>query len=221
MLLVHPHEPTPRSTDVTLPQDRRRRLDHRARRHRRPRRRQRRRPGRERLVDRHDASRSRPRGGHELTTAQLQSIASKLGVTTTQLQAAIAANRPARPTGARTDRRDGMATELATALGADATKVASILEANRPARPSAPPSSSTQRPAKPDDSALVTALASGLNLEQSAVQVALAKVQAAHQAEHEARDAARYAALAKTLGVDAAKVKAAFEAVRPAPPAGR
>jgi hypothetical protein len=162
-----------------------------------------------------------PRGGHELTAAQLQSIASKLGVTTTQLQAAIAANRPARPTGARTDRRDGMATELATALGADATKVASILEANRPARPSAPPSSSTQRPAKPDDSALVTALASGLNLEQSAVEAALAKVQAAHQAEHEARDAARYAVLAKTLGVDAAKVKGAFEAVRPAPPAGR
>jgi hypothetical protein len=131
-------------------------------------------------------------------------------VTTTQLQAAIAANRPARPTGARTDRGDGLASEFATALGADATKVASILEANRPARPTTPPSSSTQRPAKPDDSALVTALATGLNLDQAAVEAALAKLQAAHQADHEARDAARFTAVAKTLGVDAAKVQAAF-----------
>jgi hypothetical protein len=162
-----------------------------------------------------------PRGGHELTTAQLQSIASKLGVTTTQLQAAIAANRPARPSGTRPDRGDGMAAELAAALGADAAKVAAILEANRPPRPSTPPSSTTQRPAKPDESALIAALASGLNLDQSAVKAALAKVQAAHQAEHAARDSARYAAVAKTLGVDTDAVKAAFEAVRPAMPAVR
>jgi hypothetical protein len=162
-----------------------------------------------------------PRGGHELTSAQLQSIASRLGVTTTQLQAAIAANRPARPSGTRPDRGDGMAAELAAALGADAAKVAAILEANRPARPSAPPSSTTQRPAKPDESALIAALASGLNLDQSAVKAALAKVQAAHQAEHAARDNARYAALAKTLCVDTDAVKAAFEAVRPAKPAVR
>jgi len=162
-----------------------------------------------------------PRGGRELTSAELQSIASKLGVTTTKLQAALAANRPARPSGARTDRRDDMAAELATALGADATKVAAILEANRPARPSTPPSPSAARPAKPDDSALIAALASGLNLEPSAVKAALAKVQAAHQAKHEARDNARYAALAKTLGVETAPVKSALEAVLPARPARR
>jgi hypothetical protein len=80
---------------------------------------------------------------------------------------------------------------------------------------------STQRPATPDDSALVTALATGLNLDQTAVEAALAKVQAAHQADPEARETARFTALAKTLGVDAAKVQAAFEAVRPARPAGR
>jgi hypothetical protein len=154
-------------------------------------------------------------GGHELTSAQLQSIASKLGVTTTRLQAAIAANRPARPTGARRDRGDGMAADLPTALGADATKVAAILEANRPARP-ATSSSSTQRPAKPDNSALIAALATGLNLDQSAVTAAFAKLESARQADHEARDAARYTALAKTLGIDADAVKAAFEAVRPA-----
>jgi hypothetical protein len=157
-----------------------------------------------------------PRGGHELTSAQLQSIAAKLGVTTTQLQAAIAANRPARPSGARPDRGDGMAAELASALGADATKVAAILEANRPARPAA-----GTTPAKPDESALIAALAKGLSVDQSAVTAALAKVRAAHEAEHEARDNARYAALAKTLGVDTSAVKAAFEAVRPARPAGR
>ena len=160
-----------------------------------------------------------PRGGHELTTAQLRSVAAKLGVTTTKLQAALAANRPARPSGARTDRRDDMATELATALGADATKVASTLEANRPARPTTPPSPTAGRPAKPDDSALVAALASGLNLSRDTVEAALAKVQAAHRAEHDARDAARYAGLAKSLGVDAGVVKDAFEALRPARPA--
>jgi hypothetical protein len=67
----------------------------------------------------------------------------------------------------------------------------------------------------------VTALATGLNLDQAAVEAALAKVQAANQADHDARETARFTALAKTLGVDAAKVQAAFEAVRPARPAGR
>ena len=164
-----------------------------------------------------------PRGGHELTTAQLQSIATKLGVSTAQLQAAIAANRPARPSGSRPDRGDGMASELASALGADATKVAAILEANRPARPAdgTPPSGTAQRPARPDDTKLIAALATGLSLEQSAVKAAFEKVEAAHRAAHAARDAARYAALAKTLGVDADAVQAAFEAVRPAKPAGR
>lgn len=58
-------------------------------------------------------------------------------MTTTRLQAAIAANRPARPSGSRADRRDGLAAALATALGADTTKVAAILEATRPAQPAA------------------------------------------------------------------------------------
>jgi hypothetical protein len=60
-------------------------------------------------------------------------------VTTTQLQAAIAANRPARPTGARTDRGDGLASEFATALGADATKV------TRSSTPTAPPARRRRR----------------------------------------------------------------------------
>ena len=43
-----------------------------------------------------------PRGGHHaLSTTQLQTIASKLGVTTAQLQTAIDANQPARPDGRR------------------------------------------------------------------------------------------------------------------------
>ena len=163
-----------------------------------------------------------PRGGPGLTSAQLDAIAAKLGVTSTQLQAALAANRPARPSGRGPGGRgDGMAAELATALGADATKVAAILEAGRPARPAA--GTAPQRPAagRPDNSALVAALASGLGLDESAVKAALDKLAAAHEAEHQARDNARYTALAKTLGVDAEKVAAAFEAVRPAKPAGR
>jgi hypothetical protein len=57
----------------------------------------------------------RPRRG--LSTAQLQAIATKLGVSTEQLRAALQANRPARPTGERGDRGAGLAADLATALG--------------------------------------------------------------------------------------------------------
>jgi hypothetical protein len=167
-----------------------------------------------------------PRGGPGLTSAQLDAIAAKLGVTSAKLQSAIAADRPARPSGSRRgERGDGMAAELATALGADASKVAAILDANRPARPAAgtAPSSPGQRPSAggPDKSTLIAALASGLGLDQATVKAAFDKLDAAHEAEHQARDNARYAALAKTLGVDADKVAAAFEAVRPAKPAGR
>ena len=157
------------------------------------------------------SSQTRPEGprggGHRLTTAQLQSIASKLGVSTAKLQAAIEANRPARPTGEqRGDRGAGRAADIAGALDADAAKVAEILEANRPARPA-------------DGTKLAAALASGLGLEQSAVESALDKLDAEHRAEREARDTARAAAIAKALGLETADVQAAFEAVEPAKPA--
>ncbi len=156
------------------------------------------------------------RGGP--TAAQLETIASKLGVTRAGLTAAIEANRPARPSGERRgDRGAGLAAELATALGVEASKVQAILDANRPSRPAA--GSQAARPAKPDHTKLIAALASGLNIEQATVKAAFDKLESSRRADHQARHDAQYAAIAKTLGLEADAVKAAFEAVRPARPA--
>ena len=160
------------------------------------------------------------RGGHHaLSTTQLQAIASKLGVTTDQLKAAVEANQPSKPTG---DRGDGMATALATALGVDAAKVETILDANRPARPAkgTKPAAGTRpaRGAKPDNSKLVAALATGLSLDEATVKAAFDTLEADRKAAHETAEDARYAAIATALGVDAAAVEAAFEAARPAKP---
>ena len=87
-----------------------------------------------------------------------------------------------------------------------------ILEANRPAA-----GTRDARPAKPDHAKLAAALAAGLKLDKAKVTAALAKLDAARGDDHEARHEAEYAAIAKALGVDADDVKAAFEAVRPAP----
>jgi Spy/CpxP family protein refolding chaperone len=98
-----------------------------------------------------------PRGGHHaLSTTQLQAIASKLGVTTAQLQAAIEANQPAR--------------------------------SERPARGA--------KPGKPDSGKLVTALATGLDLDEATVKAALAKLEAERKTAHETQEDARYAAIA-------------------------
>jgi hypothetical protein len=109
-----------------------------------------------------------------------------------------------------------MATDLAKALGADATKVKAILDANRPARPARGTTPGT-RPAKPDNTKLVAALASGLNIDAATVKAAFAKLDAAHKDDHGDRESAMYAAVAKQLGVSADAVRAAFEANRPAP----
>ena len=65
---------------------------------------------------------------------------------------------------------------------------------------------------------MITALATGLNLDEATVKAAFDKLDAAHKADHAADHDAEYAAIAKTLGVDADAVKAAFEAARPAKP---
>ena len=51
------------------------------------------------------------------------------------------------------------------------------------------------------------------------MKAALAKLEADRKTAHETQEDARYAAIATALGVDAANVEAAFEAVRPARPA--
>jgi hypothetical protein len=158
------------------------------------------------------------RGGGPMSTAQLAAIAKTLGVTSAQLKAALDASKPAKPTSAK--RKDGMAAALATALNVDVAKVAAILDANRPARPAAgtKPAKGT-RPAKPDDAKLVTALATGLSIDEATVQAAFDTIEADHQADHTARETAMYAAVAKELGLSADAVQAAFEANRPAKPA--
>ncbi len=113
-----------------------------------------------------------------------------------------------------------MASELAAALGADVAKVREILAANRPAKPARGTAGARPaRGAKPSQTKLVAALASGLNLDTATVKAAFAKLDAARRAEHTAREAAMYAAVAKALGLETAAVKAAFEANRPAKPA--
>jgi hypothetical protein len=160
----------------------------------------------------------KPRGG-KLTQAQLAAIAKKIGVTSAQLKAALDANRPSKPDGARGDRGAQFAADIATALGVDEAEVKEILDANRPPRPANRPAKGSKPPARPDQSKLVSALASGLGIEQSTVKTALDTLAAEHRAEHESRRDAMHAAIAKTLGVDTSTVADAFAAVLPAPPA--
>ena len=113
-----------------------------------------------------------------------------------------------------------MAGELATALGVEVADVQAILTANRPAKPARGTSGTRPaRGAKPSNTKLVAALASGLNLDTATVKAAFTKIEAARKDEHAAREAAMYAAVAKQLGLQTAAVQAAFEANRPARPA--
>jgi hypothetical protein len=173
------------------------------------------------------------RQGGPVPTAQLDAIAKQLGVTTTQLKAALDASRPAKPADGKPGdgkRGDGMATELAKALGVDVSKVTAILDANRPARPAngarpsgpppaAPSGTTGGRPPRHDDTKLVAALASGLDIDTAKVKAAFATIEAAHKADHGDHDGDMFAAVAKQLGLSTATVKAAFEANRPAMPA--
>ena len=123
--------------------------------------------------------------------------------------------------GERPDRGAGLATALATALNVDVAKVKEILDANRPAKPAAGAKRSGARPAKPSNTKLIAALASGLGIDTATVKAAFDTIEAAHKAEHEAREQAMYAAVAKELGLTADAVEAAFEANRPAKPRAR
>jgi protein-disulfide isomerase-like protein with CxxC motif len=158
----------------------------------------------------------KPRRG--MSDAQLSALAGKLGVTTSRLKAALAAIRPATPAGGERPKRGDMAADLAAALGVETAKVQEILDANHPAKPAQGPHGGPgrARPAKPDNTALIAALASGLGLDEATVKAAFDKLEAAHQAEHKARDAAFAAALAKELGLKTDVVQAALDATRPA-----
>ena len=160
---------------------------------------------------------ARPGESHRgpIRSAALAKIADALGVSTADLREALPANRPTPPAGRPGPGR--FAADLATALGVDTSAVRKILDANRPTRPDSPPPPGSA-PARPDRSALIAALASGLNLDTATVTAALDKLGAAHRDDHRARETAMFAALARSLGKTADEVRAAFEANRPAGP---
>jgi hypothetical protein len=147
-----------------------------------------------------------PGGGHVDTTA----LATSLGVTEAELQAALDKVRPAN--GDRDDQRTARTAAIAKALGQSTADVQAVLDANRPDPPAA--GSMTQRPAKPDESALAKALAAKFGISQDKAQAAL---DAAHGDKGDRGDELA-AALAKEFGLDATKVKSALEAQRPVHP---
>ena len=158
-----------------------------------------------------------PRGGHHaLSTTQLQTIASKLGVTT---GAAADGDRRQQAVEAGGRRGEDMAATLAARArrgdgeGPDDPR-------RQPADPARHASARRAAPASPDNSKLVTALATGLSLDEATVKAAFDEARGRPQDRaRDAQEDARYAAIATALGVDAADVEAAFEAVRPARPA--
>jgi len=156
------------------------------------------------------SSSASPRGP---STADLQALADKLGVSVAKLKAAFDATRPAGPTTRPSS--DRFAAALAKELNVSADKLKTAPDASRPARPAAgsrPPDRGT----KPDQTALAAALADKLGLDQSTVKAALAKVAGARQADETARRTAHAAALAKELGLDQAKVASALSSWHPA-----
>jgi hypothetical protein len=163
---------------------------------------------------------ARPDGkcGGPIPSAAIAKIATALGVANADLKAALEANRPAKPSADGTRGGPGdMAADLATALGVETTAVQDIMDANRPARPASRPANGG-KPAKPNHTKLIAALATGLGIDEATVTAAFDTLEAAHDAEHQARATAMYAALATALDKTAAEVQAAFEANRPAKP---
>ncbi len=152
------------------------------------------------------------------STADLQTLADKLGVSVAKLKAALEATRPAKPTTRPSS--DPFVAALAKELNVSAAKLKAALDATRPARPAAgskPPARGT----KPDSTAMAAALAKELGLDQTTVKAALDKVRAAHQADDTARRTAHAAALAKALGLDQATVESALSSWHPAGGHGR
>ena len=167
----------------------------------------------------HDRPAPGKRGGpgKGMRAADLKALAAKLDVTVAKLKAAMDAARPAGPAAGEKRGPGDMAADLATALGVETAAVQKILDANRPEKPAAGESHAPGT--KPDHSKLISALASGLNIDEATVKAAFTKLDAAREAEHEARHTAMAAAIAKELGLSTEKVQAALEATRPPMPA--
>jgi hypothetical protein len=170
----------------------------------------------EKLQAAEDAARpakgDRPDKGSDGRAAE---IAAALGVDTAKVQSILDANRPTPP-------KDG---DRPAAPKAGEQPPAPKNGEQPPApkngeRPKGPGRGGPGGPGgpRPDDTKLISALATGLGIDEAKVKSALADIAAAHEKEHAAKDAERYAAIAKTLGLDAKDVQAAYEAARPAKP---
>lgn len=163
-------------------------------------------------------------GRRMLAGDRLDQIATKIGVNPDQLKAALDAARPNRPTkdDKRGAREQGLAEALATELGVGSDAVLKILQDNRPQRPTAGRGSRGNRGhhrGRPDMSRLVTALAKGLGKDETTVKAALVKMREKRQEDRTERRDQFFGKIATELGVDAAKVKTAFESVLGRPPA--
>lgn len=138
-----------------------------------------------------------------------KALATELGVSTTQLTAALDKLRPPEPGGRHGDGPAGFAKALGAALGIDAAKVRAALDANRPQQGS-PPS--------------LDGLAKSLGVSTTTLQAALQKVGPPMGPGHgpggpggpEGRGpkGPPAAALAKELGLPPAKVTAALTKLR-------
>lgn len=132
-------------------------------------------------------------------------LAKTLGVTEAKLQAAFEATR-----GTKDAAKDDRAATIAKALGATTADVQAVFEAQRDGDRRGPGRGGPGGPGR-EDSALVTALAKKTGKSEQAVTTALEGLRTA-------REDAHAEALAKHLGIDAAKVKSALEAARPERP---
>ena len=127
----------------------------------------------------------------------VSALATKLGVSTERLQAALEKTRPARPENG--DRRGDKAAALAKELGVSTARVEQAMRTAFEAGSG-----------RPDQAAFVKSLASSLKLDEAKARTALEKARAAHEAAHAAQRKQMSAALAKELGISADKVEAAF-----------
>ncbi len=153
-----------------------------------------------------------PGGRHRDLTA----VAKALGVTEAKLQSALEAARPAN--GTRPDPRADDAAAIAKALGESTADVQKVLQSVGPAGGHRGGPGGPGGPGG-DDTALVAALVKQFSVSEVKAQAAVDAARKAHEAEHAAREKTLYAAVAKALGKDAADVRKAFEAARPAKPA--
>ena len=139
-------------------------------------------------------SRSVDRGGRG---PDLSALATRLGVSTERLQAALEKVRPAQSQDG--DRRSDKTAALAKELGVSTARVEAAMRTAFEAGAG-----------RHNEAAFAKSLASSLKIDEAKVRSALTKARAAHEAEHAAERKAMAAELAKELNIPAEKVEAAF-----------